>query len=89
MEERERAFGHNRKPVIEPKGYCELLYEALSDFTLRILIFAALVSIAVDVGTADEEYRRIAWIEGVAILVAVMISGNATAVNDYQKERQF
>lgn len=64
MEERERAFGHNRKPVIEPKGYCELLYEALSDFTLRILIFAALVSIAVDVGTADEEYRRIAWIEG-------------------------
>lgn len=58
---------------------------------------AALASIAIDVGTAaDDEKRKIAWIEGIyisyaklgfAIITAVMISTNANAINDYQKER--
>ncbi|CAD8078964.1 unnamed protein product [Paramecium primaurelia] len=87
--ERERAFGHNRKPKIEPKGYCELWLGALNDFTMKVLCVAAVISIIVDVTTADESYRQIAWIEGFAILVAVIISTNANAVNDYQKERQF
>lgn len=47
-------------------------------------MLAALASIAIDVGTAaDNEKRKIAWIEGFAILTAVMISVNANAVNDY------
>ena len=64
---------------------------------MKILMLAALASIAIDVGTAtDNEKRKIAWIEGIyfcwhiigfAILTAVMISVNANAVNDYQKER--
>lgn len=40
-------------------------------------------------GTADPEKRKTAWIEGFAILVAVFVSATVTAVNDYQKERQF
>jgi hypothetical protein len=41
------------------------------------------------VGTADNQKRKIAWIEGFAVMLAVMISATVTAVNDYQKERQF
>lgn len=40
-------------------------------------------------GTATPEKRKTAWIEGVAVMVAVMICATVSAVNDYQKERQF
>jgi uncharacterized membrane protein YciS (DUF1049 family) len=60
-----------------------LLYDALNDFTLKILIVAAIVSIAIEVGTADDHERTFAWIEGFAILVAVMVCSLVTAVNDY------
>lgn len=59
--------------------------DALEDFTLRILIVASIVSIAIEVGTATPDHRSIAWIEGAAIMVAVMISATVTAANDYQK----
>lgn len=83
MEDRFTAFGNNKKPVKEPKGFFELFFDALGDFTLRILIIAALVSIGVEVGTADADHRPTAWIEGVAILIAVMVCAGVTAVNDY------
>ena len=50
---------------------------------------ASVVSIAIEVGTSDESHRNIAWIEGFAVMVAVMISAFVTAINDYQKEREF
>lgn len=65
--ERELAFGHNRPARIEPKGYLELLWSALNDFTMKILSIAAIVSIIVDVSTADDDYRKLAWIEGIFI----------------------
>lgn len=49
----------------------------------------ALISIGVEVGTAKEDDKPIAWIDGFAILVAVMVSSNVQAINDYQKEKQF
>jgi hypothetical protein len=45
------------------------------------------VSIAVDVGTANSENRSIAWIEGFAIFMAVMICSTVSAANDYKKEK--
>jgi hypothetical protein len=48
---------------------------------------ASVVSIGIEVGTADDKHRSIAWIEGFAVMVAVFISATVTAVNDYQKER--
>ncbi len=56
---------------------------------LRILIVAALLSIALEVGTASAEDRSHAWIEGFAVLLAVFVCAFVTSVNDYQKERQF
>lgn len=50
---------------------------------------ASFFSIAIEVGTADDDHRSTAWIEGVAVLIAVMISATVSSVNDYQKERQF
>jgi Ca2+ transporting ATPase len=40
----------------------ELFCEALEDFTMRILLVAAVLSIALEVGTADAADRSKAWI---------------------------
>lgn len=87
IESREKHFGGNRKPPSKIKTFWELLYEALNDFTLIILIVCAFISIIVEMLTADPEHRSIAWIEGVAILCAVALSSGITTVNNYQKEQ--
>jgi hypothetical protein len=58
----------------------------LEDFTLRILI---VVSIVIEVGTADADHRSTAWIERVAVLIAVAISKTVTSVIDYQSKDNF
>jgi hypothetical protein len=35
------------------------------------------------VGTADASHRSTAWIEGFAVLMAVIICATVTAANDY------
>jgi hypothetical protein len=62
-----------------------LFIEALDDFILKILLVAACLSIALEVGVAAPEDRSLAWIEGFAILVAVFVCAIVTAVNNYQK----
>jgi len=57
----------------------------LEDFTLRILLVAAVLSIGLETGTAPDEDKKTAWIEGFAILMAVMVCASVTAINDYQK----
>ena len=49
----------------------------------------ACVSIAVEEGTATDDEKPIAWIDGFAIMIAVIVSSSVQAVNDYQKEKQF
>lgn len=44
-------------------------------------MIAALVSIIIEESTSD--HKETAWIEGVAILVAVLVCSTVTATNDY------
>jgi Ca2+ transporting ATPase len=59
---------------------------ALEDETLRILCVASIVSIIL--GTVLE-CAVTGWIEGFAIVVAIVVVVLVTAGNDYSKERQF
>lgn len=59
--------------------------EQLQDFILRILIVSALISLTL--GTYMEPDHG--WIEGTAILSAVVIVVSVGAGNDYVKEKQF
>eukprot|EP01015_Nassula_variabilis_P012451 TRINITY_DN20092_c0_g1_i1.p1 TRINITY_DN20092_c0_g1~~TRINITY_DN20092_c0_g1_i1.p1 ORF type:complete len:146 (-),score=31.83 TRINITY_DN20092_c0_g1_i1:58-495(-) len=70
--EREMYFGCNRKAVLPTKSYCEIFIGTLEDFTLRVLIGAAIISIILNM--IVEEHKETAWIEGAAILGAVAIS---------------
>ena len=88
-EKREFAFLSNKKPVPVMKTFCQLIFEALNDFVLKILCVFAAVSLVIEVSMADPEELPYSWIEGAAIFAAVVICSVVAAANDYQKERQF
>ena len=63
----------------------ELLLNALNDITVIVLIISGSLSLALDFGLNGGKQ----WIEGAAILAAVTVVVVVTAVNDFQKEKQF
>jgi len=77
------------------------VWMALQDTTLVILIIAAFISLGlsfwhpsedpdgVSIGSEDEGESTAGWIEGVAILGAVVVVVLVTAFNNWRKERQF
>lgn len=84
---RRAAFGANVIPATPPKSFLALCLDAIQDKTLIILMVAAVISIIL--GTTVEHNKSIAWIDGAAILSAVVLVVLVTAVNDWTKERQF
>ena len=66
--------------------FWELCLDALEDTTLRILCAASIVSIILG---CVLECAATGWIEGFAIIVAIVVVVLVTAGNDYSKERQF
>ena len=84
-EERRSQFGCNSLPAAPRKTFWQLFVDSFDDATLQILIVAAIVSLAI--GIYDDPTTG--YVEGLAILAAVLIVSVVTAVNDYQKELQF
>lgn len=84
--ENRKKFGTNEFPATRMTGYCELLFEALNDTTLIILLVAAAVSFTID---SIQEGIDHGWIEGGAIFIAVFLVSNITAGNNYVKALQF
>ncbi|ESO03383.1 hypothetical protein HELRODRAFT_187088 [Helobdella robusta] len=93
------VYGSNFIPPKPAKSFWRLAWEALQDVTLIILIIAAIISLGLsfyhpplsdeDHLGSDETESSAGWIEGVAILGAVLVVVLVTAFNDWQKERQF
>eukprot|EP01103_Thecamoeba_quadrilineata_P002746 TRINITY_DN12642_c0_g1_i1.p1 TRINITY_DN12642_c0_g1~~TRINITY_DN12642_c0_g1_i1.p1 ORF type:complete len:989 (-),score=241.99 TRINITY_DN12642_c0_g1_i1:45-3011(-) len=84
---RKENFGTNVLLTPPAKSLLRLMWEALGDRTLQILIVAAVVSIVL--GLSIPEERKTGWIEGTAILLAVVIIVTVVSMNDYNKEKQF
>ncbi|KAJ3335189.1 hypothetical protein HDU93_006221, partial [Gonapodya sp. JEL0774] len=92
---RRQLFGENRLPGVKPKSIFVLMLEAFKDKILILLSVAAIVSLAVglfqDFGPTakDNGEPKTHWIEGVAIIIAVIIVVLTGSINDWQKEKQF
>ncbi|PWW77009.1 calcium-translocating P-type ATPase [Tuber magnatum] len=95
FKERKRVFRDNRLPVKKTKNIFQLMWIAFLDKVLLLLSGAAVISLALGLyqtfgGQHKEgEGARVDWVEGVAIMVAIIIVVVVGAGNDYQKERQF
>jgi len=78
-------FGTNQFPESPMESFLSLLFKALTDTTLMILIAAASVSLVIGLLEDPEE----GWLEGTAIFIAVFLVSNIAAFNDYSKQLQF
>lgn len=102
--ERIRIFGDNRLPSKKGKTIWRLMWEQYNDKILILLSFAAVISLALGlyetfgadhstkkstVDDAEKPVEGLDWIEGVAIVVAIVIVVLVGSLNDWQKERQF
>eukprot|EP01103_Thecamoeba_quadrilineata_P021547 TRINITY_DN9939_c0_g1_i1.p1 TRINITY_DN9939_c0_g1~~TRINITY_DN9939_c0_g1_i1.p1 ORF type:complete len:1009 (-),score=162.76 TRINITY_DN9939_c0_g1_i1:73-3042(-) len=82
---RRKTFGANTLPPPPIKTLSELIIAGLQDTTLVMLMIAAVVSLILGVW----EDPAHGWIEGTAILIAVVLVVSVTSASDYQKEQQF
>ncbi|KAJ7727318.1 Ca-transporting ATPase [Mycena maculata] len=94
LDVRRRIYGENVLPRRATKSLLSLMYTALKDKVLVLLSIAAVVSLALgffqDFGTSlPAGEPKVDWVEGVAIMVAILIVVVVGSVNDWQKERQF
>lgn len=92
--DRKRVFGANVLPDRKSKSFLQLAWIALQDRVLILLCVAAAVSLALGLyqtfgSTAHHDGAKVEWVEGVAIVVAILIVVLVGALNDWQKERQF
>lgn len=89
--DRKRIFRDNRLPAKKPKTIWLLAWLAYNDKVLILLSVAAVVSLALGIyqSTTKANGETIQWVEGVAIMVAIIIVVTVGAANDWQKERQF
>ncbi|CEP61791.1 calcium-transporting ATPase PMC1 LALA0_S04e00760g [Lachancea lanzarotensis] len=96
---RYELYGDNRIPQRKAKPFWRLAWEAFQDQTMILLSVAAVVSFALGLyetlgqpAEYDHEGKKITkvdWVEGVAIMIAVLVVILVGSANDYQKERQF
>jgi Ca2+-transporting ATPase len=94
FQDRKRVFQDNRLPVKKGKNILQLMWITYNDKVLILLSIAAAVSLAVGLyqtfGTVhNAENPPIEWVEGVAIIIAIVVVVVVGSLNDYQKERQF
>ncbi len=55
---REETFGSNRRKAVVITPYWRLFLHALDDFMLKVLLGAACIDIAIEVGFADVHERK-------------------------------
>lgn len=97
--ERFRIYKDNRIPERVGKSFFQLIWEALQDKTMILLTGAAIVSFLLGLyelfyqppqfDPEGNPIRQVDWIEGIAIMTAVVVVVFVGALNDYQKELQF
>ncbi|KAJ5450061.1 Calcium-transporting ATPase 2 [Penicillium daleae] len=91
--DRKRVYGKNLLPERKLKTIWELAWIAYNDKVLILLTIAAVISLAVGIPQSLHPAKPgepgVEWVEGLAILVAIIIVVTVGAANDWQKERQF
>lgn len=82
VERNRQVYGLNVLPKVRQKLFLEFVWDASQDKILILLAVAAGISLVV-------HFRNGGWIEGVAILLAVVIVVLVNAVNDWKKDLLF
>ncbi|CAF1442172.1 unnamed protein product [Rotaria sp. Silwood1] len=90
------AFGRNEIPLELPKTFLRHIFDALKDRTIVIIIIFAIISLVLSFyhptreifeGEIKPKKARVEWIEGAAIIIAVLIVVLAIGLNNWTRER--
>jgi Ca2+-transporting ATPase len=92
--DRKQVFGDNHLPMKTEPNFLHLMWMAYNDYVLFLLTGAAVISLALGLYQAlatphTPDNPPVEWVEGVAILVAIIIIVLVGALNDFQKQHQF
>ncbi|MCJ1479508.1 plasma membrane calcium [Lambiella insularis] len=93
--DRKRVYKDNRLPPKKLLSIWKLLWNAYNDRILLLLTAAAVISLALGIYEAvgqtpvPGQAQSVDWVEGLAILVAVILVVLVTGLNDYRREKQF
>ncbi|KAI0427683.1 calcium-translocating P-type ATPase [Xylaria sp. FL1042] len=93
--DRARVYGNNILPAKKATPLWKLIWIAFKDKVIILLAVAAAVSLALGLyetfGVKHEPGSppSVDWVEGVAIIVAILIVTLVGSLNDWQKERAF
>ncbi|KAH9021974.1 hypothetical protein EDB84DRAFT_1565120 [Lactarius hengduanensis] len=92
--DRQRIYGQNILPKRPGKSLLLLMWLAIQDKVLILLSTAAVASLVLglsqDFGTTRPQADHpVDWVEGVAIITAILIVVAVGSLNDWQRERQF
>eukprot|EP01050_Picozoa_sp_SAG11_P008553 SAG11_NODE_761_length_7302_cov_4.434402_1_plen_1369_part_00 len=87
--QRKHMFGENFLKPPDPKSLIALMWEAMEDPLLRILLVAAIVNLIIGIFFHDPTDPAPGWIEGVAIIATVAVVVVVTAVLEKSKDSQF
>jgi Ca2+-transporting ATPase len=92
--DRKRIFQDNTIPPKKQPNILQLIWMTYNDYVLFLLTAAAIVSLAIGLyqtfGTAASPTNpRVEWVEGVAIITAIIIIVLVGAINDWERQRQF
>ncbi|CAF5036048.1 unnamed protein product, partial [Rotaria sp. Silwood1] len=92
------AFGRNEIPRKSPKTFLRLIFDALKDRTLVILIILGIISLTSSIyhpskKTYETKIKQkrinVEWIEGAIIIVAVLVVVLVIAFKNWLRERRF
>ncbi|KAI8922946.1 hypothetical protein BC831DRAFT_514668 [Entophlyctis helioformis] len=93
FDDRRRFYGSNALPEPIQSTIFQLMWEALQDHTLLVLIVAAVVEMSIGVYKfrfAPEGKRDdLALIDGAAIIIAILVVVLVASFSDFQKQSQF
>ncbi|KAI2641269.1 calcium-translocating P-type ATPase [Xylaria nigripes] len=93
--DRTRVYGKNILPAKKASPLWILIWKAFQDKVIIVLSVAAFVSLVLGlyesfgVKHKPGDPPSVDWVEGVAILIAILIVTMVGSINDWQKERAF
>ena len=85
--DRAAKFGDNKRKEIKRLTFLQFCLEAMKDKIMIILLSMGVFSLMIELFTGN--HPEYGWIEGFAIIFAVLVVVVVTGINDYQKEKKF
>ncbi|EGC37707.1 P-type ATPase [Dictyostelium purpureum] len=86
---RVKKFSNNVLPPPPHQPLWSIVLDAMSDHILILLMVASVVSIVLGAVPYTSHDPKTGWIDGVAILVAVIIVVTITSINDFKNQARF